>query len=73
MTTELHLAAAVSRGLAESLTLAQNEALQRAVAKMVALGAQVGVSADQMIQLLQSGMTVEELLEFLTARSGEVA
>ena len=73
MTTELHLAAAVSRGLAESLTLAQNEALQRAVAKMVALGAQVGVSADQMIQLLQSGMTVEELLEFLTARFGEVA
>jgi hypothetical protein len=73
MTTELHLAAAVSRGLAESLTLAQNEALQRAVAKMVALGAKVGVSADQMIQLLQSGMTVEELLEFLTARSGEVA
>ena len=73
MTTELHLAAAVSRGLAESLTLAQNEVLQRAVAKMVALGAQVGVSADQMIQLLQSGMTVEELLEFLTARSGEVA
>jgi len=73
MTTELHLAAAVNRGLAESLTLAQNEVLQRAVAKMVALGAKVGVSADQMIQLLQSGMTVEELLEFLTARSGEVA
>ena len=73
MTTELHLPAAVSRDLAESLSLAQREALQRAVAKVVALGAQVGVSADQMIQLLQSGMTVGELLEFLTARSGDVA
>jgi hypothetical protein len=73
MTIELHLTAAMSRDQAEPLTLAQKEALQRAVAKVVALGAQVGVSADQMIQLLQSGLTVGELLEYLSARAGEVA
>ena len=73
MSIELHLTAAMSREQAEPLTLAQKEALQRAVAKVVALGAQVGVSADQMIQLLQSGLTVGELLEYLTARTGEVA
>ncbi len=73
MSIELHLTAAMSRDQAEPLTVAQKEALQRAVAKVVALGAQVGVSADQMIQLLQSGLTVGELLEYLTARTGEVA
>jgi hypothetical protein len=73
MTIERHLAAAMSRDQAEPLTLEQKEALQRAVAKVVALGAQVGVSADQMIQLLQSGLTVGELLEYLAARTGEVA
>jgi hypothetical protein len=73
MTTELHLLAAVSPDPVESLTPAQKEALQRAVAKIVALGAQVGVSTDQMILLLQSGLTVGELLEYLAARSGDVA
>jgi hypothetical protein len=53
--------------------LAQKEALQRAVAKVVALGAQVRVSADQMIELLKSGLTVGELLDYLAARTGEVA
>ena len=73
MTTELDLSAAMSGDLTEPLSLAQQESLQRAVAKVVALGAQVGVSADQMIELLQSGLTVGELLEYLAARSGEVA
>ncbi|MGD0791489.1 MAG: hypothetical protein ABR920_06935 [Terriglobales bacterium] len=73
MTTELDLIAALSRDLTKPLTLARKEALQRAVAKIVVLGAQVGVSADQMIQLLESGLTVGELLEYLAARSGEVA
>ncbi len=63
----------MSRDQAEPLTLEQKEALQRAVAKVVRLGAQVGVSADQMIQLLESGLTVGELLEYLSARAGEVA
>ena len=73
MTTELNLIAALSHNLAEPLTVAQQEALQRAVPKIVALGAHVGVNRDQMILLLESGLTVGELLEYLAARSGEVA
>jgi hypothetical protein len=73
MTTELPLSSAVCHDSTESLSLVQKEALQRAVAKMVALGAQVGVSADQMILLLQSGQTIGELLEYLAARTGDVA
>lgn len=80
MATELHPPAAISHVFnddlvedpAESLTPEQKEALQRAVAKIVALGAQVGVNADQMIQL-RSGLTVRELLEYLAARTGDVA
>jgi hypothetical protein len=61
------------RDESDPLTLAQKEALQRAVVKVVKLGEQVGVSADQMIELLESGFTVRELLEYLAARTGEVA
>ena len=73
MTTQLHLVAALSKNLTEPLTVGQKEALQRAVTKIVALGAQAGLNADQMILLLESGLTVGELLEYLAARSGEVA
>jgi hypothetical protein len=73
MTTELNLIAALSHNLAEPLTVAQKEALQRAVTKIVALGAHAGVNRDQRILLLESGLAVGELLENLAARSGEVA
>ena len=73
MTTEPPLAAARSVAVAEPLTSAQKEALQRAVAKIVGLGERVGVGADQMILLLESGLSVGELLEVLAARAGEVA
>ena len=73
MTTELHLIAALSHNLAGPLTVSQKEARQRAVTKIVALGARVGVNRDQMILLLESGLAVGELLEYLAARSGEVA
>jgi hypothetical protein len=73
MTIERDLTAAMSRDLAEPLTLAQNAALQRAVGKIVGLGTQVGVSAEQMILLLESGLTVGELLEYLASQTGEVA
>jgi hypothetical protein len=53
----------------EPLTIAQQEVLERAVAKVVLLGELVGVSADQMILLLESGLTVSELLEYLGART----
>ena len=73
MTTELNRIAALSHNLAEPLTVAQKEALQRAVTKIVALGAHVEVNRDQRILLRESGLTVGELLEYLAARSGEVA
>jgi len=73
MTTELHLSAALRNDLADSFSPAQREALQRGVAKIVALGEQVGVNPDQMVDLLRQGLTVRELLEYLEARSGDVA
>lgn len=72
MSTQTQLTAAASGNFAESLTIAQKEALQGAVAKIVAFGAQVGVSAEEMIQMLQSGFTVGELLQYLASRTGEV-
>ena len=71
--TETPLTPAPNRDESESLTLAQKEALQRAVVKVVALGVEVGASADEMIELLKSGLTVRELLEYLAGRTGEVA
>ncbi len=50
----------------------QQQVLERAVAKLVLIGDQVGVSAGQMIMLLESGLTVGELLAYLALRSGEV-
>jgi hypothetical protein len=73
MAFDLNLLAAASHDSVKSLTLEQRDALQRAVAKIVALGAQTGVTPEQMIELLKSGLTVGELLEYLSARSGEVA
>ena len=55
----------------DTLTFSQRETLERAVAKIVLLGEQVGVSADQMILLLKSGLTVGELVEYLASRNGE--
>jgi hypothetical protein len=45
-------------------------ALKRAVAKVVLLGQQAGVSPDEMITLLDTGMTVSELLEYVIVRVG---
>lgn len=73
MITKTQPIVATNGNLGESLTMAQKEALQCAVAKIVAFGAQVGVSADDMIQMLQSGLTVGELLQYLASRTGEVA
>ena len=43
----------------------RNEVLERAVEKMVWLGARAGIDADQMIEMLDSGMTAEELLQYV--------
>jgi hypothetical protein len=73
MTTQTQLTASARGNFGESLTMAQTESLRSAVAKIVAFGALVGISAEQMIQMLQSGLTVGELLEYLASRTGEVA
>ncbi len=73
MPTETRLPSAAHYDPTELFTTAQKETLQRAVAKMVALGQQLGVSVDQMILLLERGMSVCELLDYLAARKGEVA
>jgi hypothetical protein len=54
----------------ELFPFANREVLERAVAKVVLLGEQVGVGTEQMICLLDSGLTVRELLEYLAARAG---
>ena len=73
MNTERKIFAAASREPEKILTPAQRKALQQAVAKVVALGETVGVSPDEMIQMLHSGLTVGELLQYLSTRAGEVA
>ncbi len=53
-------------------TFNQPEVLERAIAKLVLIGEDVGVSAGQMIELLESGLTVGELLAYLALRSNEI-
>lgn len=67
---ETHLSANVGSDVVESLNYAQEEVLERAIAKLVLLGKQVGVDPDQMISLLDSGLSVVDLVEYLAARNG---
>ena len=69
---EMHSASEIHTPSSEPLTFAQQKVLERAVAKIVLLGEVVGVSADQMILLLNSGLTVSELLDYLGIRTREV-
>lgn len=73
MITDPKLLLAGMQNSDEALTPEQKEALQSAVAKIVVLGAQNGVTPAQMIELLKSGLTVGELLEYLSGGAGEVA
>ena len=47
----------------------ESPVLRQALAKIVLLGEKAGVSLDQMILLLNSGMTVGELLDYVFARA----
>ena len=69
MRTEIDVSAIPCRDELSPLTSEQKQTLERAVEKVVVLAAGVGVSADQMIELLKSGLTVRELLEYLGAHS----
>jgi hypothetical protein len=70
--SNMHSVSEIRPDSGEPLTLAQQEVLERAVAKIVLIGELVGVSADHMILLLNSGLTVSELLEYLGARTRHV-
>ncbi len=72
---ELHRStAAQSRDFPEPLTFGRDEVvLKRAIAKVILLGDRVGVSAEQMIGMLESGLTVPELLVYLAAKNGAAA
>ena len=48
-----------------------NEVLEHAVAKVVMVGAKLGVTVDEMIEFLDSGMTVEQLLEYVLEVPGD--
>ena len=71
MIRERYLKAESGGDQAESLAPSEKQGLQRAVAKIVAFGAESGVTPDQMIELLKSGLTVAELLEYLAARTSD--
>ncbi len=49
-----------SPDLAESVNIGQPEVLERAVGKLVSLGRHAGVSTDQMIKILESGLSMAE-------------
>lgn len=44
--------------------------LQRACEKIVLFGRQVGVTPEEIISLLDSGMSIRDLLAFLASRDG---
>jgi hypothetical protein len=71
--TELRFFLNASCDSSDPLSTERREALEGALAKVVLLGAQVGVSTDQMIMLLNSGMTVTELLEYVLTSEGDDA
>lgn len=69
---QLHSISSFGQKVDERLTLSQQELLQRAVAKLVLIGEQVGVSPGQMILLLESGLTMGELLDYLALRNNDI-
>lgn len=69
--TDLRFFVNASSDSSDQVSLEQREVLERALAKIVLLGARVGVSTDQMIALLESGMTVRQLVEYLLTLAEE--
>ncbi len=66
----LHIVFREGRQAGGAHTLQEQEVLERAVAKVVRMGENVGVDTDQMIEMLDHGMTVRELLEYLVSLTG---
>jgi uncharacterized protein YoaH (UPF0181 family) len=66
---ETHLSTNTNAEPVEALTYDQEMVLERAITKLVLLGRQVGVEPDQMISLLESGLSVVELVEYMANRN----
>jgi len=56
----------------DSLNFRQRAVLESAVGKLVRMGESSGVTADDMILLLQAGLTVPELLQYVVGSQGPV-
>jgi len=54
----------------EQLAKSDEVLLQRAVEKLVRLGQQVCVKPEDIISLLDSGMSIRELLVYLSSKAG---
>lgn len=57
-----------SQPLSDELDERQSLVLERAVEKVVRLGEAVGVTPEEMVTMLDVGITVGELLEYLATR-----
>ena len=57
---------------ADEFDLEQMQVLQNAIDKLIRFGEQVGVNAEEMVLLLDSGMTVRGLLYYLVSQSSPV-
>jgi hypothetical protein len=66
--TQMHFVPHPGGDSLEPRNLYQQQVLERAVAKLVVYGERVGISTDEMIQMLAAGLTVGELLEYVLGR-----
>lgn len=55
------------------LSKSQAQLLEQALGKLVLYGRKVGVTPEEMISLLDSGMSMDELLAFLAAKGSGTA
>jgi hypothetical protein len=66
--TDMQFAPYPSEDSSQVPTGYQQQVLKRAVAKLVVYAGRVGISSEEMIQMLASGLTVGELLEYVLSR-----
>ena len=70
--TEMRFLLSASCDSFDPPTIAQMEVLERALAKLVLVGERAGIGMDEMIELLESGMSVWQLLEYVFTRAADV-
>jgi hypothetical protein len=63
----------VADPVGDELTQEQVVLLEVAVEKLVRAGEKAGVTPDEMIALLNSGMDIRELLDYIASKRAEIA